>query len=258
MDNEHYEEPETQPEAERVPPGGPPAVGTAVEDHPPARHWGVLETLPIILLLLLLTGVNFGSAGHTAAPRVNIRGILLAQGLLYGLLLLYVHAIIRIKYRLRFWSGLSWRPVERGKFLFSGLGLAIAVQILRLPVENKLPIERLFESRQAAYLLAAFGVLVAPLVEEILFRGFIFGGVERSWGLAHAVWITAVLFALVHVPQLIGGIPQMFAILGVGLVLSWVRARTRSLAASYFIHLGYNSTLFALLFISTHGFRQWS
>ena len=141
--------------------------------------------------------------------------------------------------------------------MLAGVGLALFVQVLRLPSAKKLPIERLFENAEAAYLLAAFGILAAPLVEEILFRGFIFVALEGSWGVGYAVWITAVLFGLVHVPQLIGGVPQMVAILGVGLVLGWVRAATRSLAASYFIHLGYNTTLFVMLFVATRGFRQW-
>jgi hypothetical protein len=254
---EEHPEPETQPQFARLPPGGPPATAAGLADRPEAGPWGLLEALPVVLFLLLLTSLSLGTSERNVS-HIHIRTVLISQALLYLLILLYVHFVVKLRRRLPFWAALGWRWLAPGRFLLAGLGLALFVQLLRLPSAKKLPIERLFENANAAYLLAAFGILVAPLVEEILFRGFIFVAVERSWGVAHAVWITAMLFGLVHVPQLVGGIPQMVAILGVGVVLSWVRAATRSLAASYFIHLGYNTTLFGMLFIATHGFRQWS
>jgi hypothetical protein len=253
---DQHPEPETQPQLARLPPGGSPATAAGLEDRPEAGPWGLLEAFPVVVFLLLLTGLNLGASERNIS-HINIRAVLISQALLYLLIVLYVHFVVKLRRRLPFWAALGWRLLAPGRFLFAGLGLALFVQVLRLPSAKKLPIERLFENADAACLLAAFGILVAPLVEEILFRGFIFVAVERSWGVAHAVWITAVLFGLVHVPQLIGGIPQMVAILGVGLVLGWVRAATRSLAACYFIHLSYNTTLFAMLFIATRGFRNW-
>ena len=253
---EQHPEPETRPQFARLPPGGPPATAAGVENRPEASPWGLLEAFPVVVFLLLLTGLSLGASARSVS-HVNVRAVLLSQALLYLLVLLYIHFVVKLRRRLPFWAALGWRRLAPGRFLFAGLGLALFVQLLRLPSANKLPIERLFENAEAAYLLAAFGILVAPLIEEILFRGFIFVAVERSCGVGHAVWISALLFGLVHVPQLVGGIPQMVAILGVGLVLGWVRAATRSLAASYFIHLGYNTTLFGILFIATRGFRHW-
>jgi len=253
---EERHEPETQPAFDRIPPGSPPSTTTMVEDRPPVRRWSLLETLPVVVFLLLLTGLSLGSSGEPV-PHVNIRMVLVTQSLLYLFILLYIHSVLRLRHRLPFWPALNWKPVGKIRFLVAGLALAVLVQFLRLPVERKLPIEQLFENRQAAFLLAAFGILIAPLVEEIIFRGFVFGAVERAWGLRYAVWTTALLFAAVHVPQLRGGTVQMLAILGVGLVLSWARGSTGSLAASYFIHLAYNTTLFVMLFVVTHGFREF-
>lgn len=257
---DEHPEPETQPRSEQVPPGEPPATTTMLEDCPPARYWGVLETLPVVLFLLVLTGLSLVTAmrnERNVSPG-NVVPALIMQAVLYVLILLYVNFVVKVWHRLPFWTALGWNWIPPGRYVFAGIGLAVFVQLLHLPAGKKLPIERLFENAQAAYLLAGFGIVIAPLVEEILFRGFVFVAVERAAGIRHAVWVTAVLFAFVHVPQLMGGIPQMVAILGVGLVLGWVRGATRSLAASYFVHLSYNTTLFAMLFAATQGFQRWS
>ncbi len=252
--------PEPQPEERRVPPPPPPhSVQLETPDTPqpeaPRPGWSLWEALPVILFMLFLAAASMGGP-EPKASAVNVRAILIIQSFLYAALLLYIHYIVRIKHRLPFFVGLGWRRVSAPFFLVSGLALAFAVQLLSLPQTRQLPIERLFQTPEAALLLAIFGTAIAPLVEEVIFRGFIFGALERSSGTSAAIWLTALLFAAIHVPQLRGGTAQILAIFGVGLMLSWTRARTRSLAASYFMHLGYNGTLFVMLYVATQGFRK--
>ncbi len=255
--------PETQPAPARIPPGSPPDTAAMVEEpapHARGRAWGLLDTLPIVLFLLFLFATSMAPVPEQPAPKINVRALLAVQSIFYLLLLFYIYCVVRLKYQLPFWAGLcwtrapNWRPAN---FLLVGVALALVVQMLSLPVKTRLPIERLFDSREASYLLAGFGILVAPLVEEVIFRGFLFAAVERAWGVRLAVWSTSVLFATIHVPQLRGAGPQILAILGVGLVLSWIRGRTGSLAAAYFVHLAYNTTLFTMLYLGTQGFRQF-
>lgn len=77
-------------------------------------------------------------------------------------------------------------------------------------------------------------VIVAPIGEEILFRGFLFRGWQRSSDDAWvAIGATAVLWAIVHLqydPLVIG------EILMAGLVLGWVRWRTRSTISTILLH----------------------
>jgi uncharacterized protein len=77
-------------------------------------------------------------------------------------------------------------------------------------------------------------VIVAPIGEEILFRGFLFRGWQRSSGDAWiAIGATAVLWAIVHVqydPLVIG------EILVAGLALGWVRWRTGSTISTILLH----------------------
>ena len=254
---------EPQPAPAPIPPGDPPATAAGVADPAPAGAQpacSLLEALPVVLFLLFLAALGMLPAPEEPAPRANVLAVLLLQSFLYLLLMLYIYSVIRFKHRFPFWAGLRWpRAPGTGaaNFVLAGAGLAVLVQILSLPNETRLPIERLFHNQEAAYLLAAFGILVAPLVEEVIFRGFLFAAFERAGGLRVAIWSTSLLFAAIHVPQLRGGGLQVAAIFGIGLVLAWIRARTGSLAPPYFVHLAYNTTLFILLYFATQGFRQF-
>ncbi len=122
--------------------------------------------------------------------------------------------------------------------------------------KGELPIEELFHSRPAVILLMSFGILVAPLVEETMFRGFLYPIIARRFGVGTGVIVTGVLFGAMHAQQLWGGWGQIGLLIGVGIVLTWVRARTGTVAASYFVHLGYNSLLFLGFFAATGGLRH--
>jgi len=171
----------------------------------------------------------------------------------------FIYFLITIKYQRGFWEALQWR---RGghrprNWLAGGAALALAAQIYFFlsPTGKDLPIERLFSSPGSGYALAVFGILVAPFVEELVFRGFIYPVFEQMWGLAAAVLLTALLFAAIHASQLWGGWEEIAAIFVVGVAFSYSRGKTGSLVPSYLMHLGYNTALFASLYLSTDGFR---
>jgi len=122
--------------------------------------------------------------------------------------------------------------------------------------QNELPIEQMFRSRPTVMLLIAFGILVAPLVEETMFRGFLYPVIARRFGMAAGVVITGALFGAMHAQQLWGGWGQIVLLILVGILLTWVRARTGTVAASYLVHLGYNTLLFLGFFAATGGLRH--
>lgn len=173
--------------------------------------------------------------------------------------LLFIYAIVTVKYRRPFWEALKWRPGPHPwiVYVLGGVVLAMGAQVLfRLfPSEKRLPIEGLFYSPESAYLLAAFGICVAPFVEELVFRGFFYPVFERLWGLMAAVLLSALLFAFVHMPQLSGGWQEIGAIFVLGTVFSYFRGKTGSLRASFLMHLGYNISLFLSLYFSTDRFQ---
>lgn len=178
----------------------------------------------------------------------------------YALLLLLLYALVRGRRGLFFWSGLAMRRLpaaQVGSALVAGVLLALVIQSANLlvPPPEELPFDRLFSSRAAAWLIIAASLLVAPLVEELIFRGYIYTLLERLWGMAAAVIVSGVLFGAIHFPQLYPGYFQMGLLCVVGLVFSLARARTGTLLASILLHFGYNAALSAA-FLTSDQFRQ--
>jgi membrane protease YdiL (CAAX protease family) len=89
-------------------------------------------------------------------------------------------------------------------------------------------------------------MLVAPLMEEIIFRGFLYTALADVFSPRVAVPVVSVLFAGLHVSQLRGNWPAVFLILGVGSVLTLVRQRTDSLIPSVIMHTAYNTMIFGI------------
>jgi membrane protease YdiL (CAAX protease family) len=90
--------------------------------------------------------------------------------------------------------------------------------------------------------LAVLAILVQPFFEELLFRGWLAGGLEANWGRGPAIAVSAALFALVH-----GDPAHLLSLFALGAVLGWVYLRSRSLGASLAVHAMWNATSFCLL-----------
>lgn len=237
--------------------------------------WGFRDLVQVILFSILsmllceAAGLLFlwrwQGGGRLAKPAADlfsdVRFVLPVQLAAYLLIVAFIYFLIRGKYKKDFWEALHWRSVgPRGPlFLLAGVTLAIAALFVPLvfPADRPMPIEKLFNSPLAGYLLAMFGICVAPFVEELLFRGVLYPVLERRWGLETAVLSTAALFASIHIQQLNWAWPQVAAIFLVGVALSYARGRSGSLVPSYLMHLSYNSTLFVAIFVSSGGFRHF-
>jgi membrane protease YdiL (CAAX protease family) len=189
----------------------------------------------------------FGATMSTAKSVV----VLLSQAVLDGLAILYFYLMLQARTDAPFWPSIGWREMssDAGKirdsalqFLAGGAVLAVVVSFAGgfLNSKETLPIEQLLQARISILLFGVLGVLVAPLVEETIFRGFLYPVIARRLGVAAGIAITGALFGLMHAAQLWGGWGQIALLILVGVVLTWVRARTGTVAASYFVHLGYN------------------
>lgn len=103
-----------------------------------------------------------------------------------------------------------------------------------------LPVETGFDAadwRMWAYPLGL--VVAAPIAEEIGFRGWLFAGIGgRTRSARAAVWLTAILWALLHASQ---GWVKVLALLPTGLLLGTMRLRTGSLWPSLAGHMAMNA-----------------
>ena len=88
----------------------------------------------------------------------------------------------------------------------------------------------------AAWMLA-MAVIAAPLCEEFIFRGLIFGGMRRSMPLPLAMLLSAGLFAIVH-PAV-----SMAPVFVLGLGTAFAYHRTRTLLAPMLVHAIYNAAV---------------
>jgi membrane protease YdiL (CAAX protease family) len=172
-----------------------------------------------------------------------------------------MYYLVVVRYRLRFWAGLSWRtPTARRALQYFAAGLFLGVAVLfapnLLPSRDDFPLRKLFSSPGAAYAIALFAVLVAPLIEELIFRGVLFSFFERLVGLWFAIVATALLFAGLHVPEYWGAWNGLLLVSLAGGVFSLARGLTGSLAPSVILHLAYNASLMVSLFYSTRHFHS--
>jgi membrane protease YdiL (CAAX protease family) len=99
-------------------------------------------------------------------------------------------------------------------------------------------------------------VLLAPLVEETVFRGYLYPLFAKSLGVAPAVVITGVLFGFMHAPQLGWTLGLVTMLITVGIIFTLARARTGTVLASFLLHLGYNSMIAFSAIVSTRGFTH--
>jgi uncharacterized protein len=257
------------------------AYGTPVEviiPPPPEKRfpawsgWDVLAVLVFtgfcvllfITIAMFSTGVISGHGAMSVAELtgnpVVVRAFLGGQAAAYLVVLLCMFLLVRSRSGARFAPAIQWNwPGRAGvAFFVSGILLALAVDGLSryLPLPKSLPIEDLFNNTANAYLMAAFGLTMAPLLEELFFRGLLYPVLRRRLGIAVAVLLTAVGFAAIHSVQLGYAWAPILSIFVVGVVFTVVRQRWSSVGASFLMHCGYNFMLFSLLWFASDHFRH--
>jgi membrane protease YdiL (CAAX protease family) len=194
------------------------------------------------------------------------------QTVLNALLVAYIVIVVRRRSRQAgaagFWRAIGWRPVRvaggsvAASFLLitlAGMILAVILQLLSAlkPPEGPVPIEEFFRTRESVLILIVAAIGMAPLVEELVFRGFLYPVLARRLGVAAGVALTGALFGLMHVPQLRGAWWQIALLFAVGVVFTWVRAASGSVAAAFFLHLGYNAMQMLSVVFSSDGLRSF-
>jgi membrane protease YdiL (CAAX protease family) len=186
--------------------------------------------------------------------------LLILQTMFYTSILAYLFLLARIQHRQPFWKSLGWKKPTRRQVLaclVGGGALAVLIRVVPplLPDAEGFPLERLFTSLAASYAIGAFAIGVAPVIEELVFRGLLFAIFERTVGLRFAIVVTAVLFAGLHVPEYWHAWNHVLMILLVGVVFSLARGMSGSLTPSILLHVGYNACMMTSLFFTTQHFR---
>jgi membrane protease YdiL (CAAX protease family) len=183
---------------------------------------------------------------------------LLSEFMAYGVVAIYMILLLEVKYHKRFWSAIRWNWPGMAGFSLVGIGiLMLGLDLLGrfLPMPKTTPFDQFFERPTDAYLTAAFAVTLGPLMEELFFRGFMYPVLARRMGAFWGIILTALPFGLIHYVQYRSW-SAVFIIVLVGIVLTTVRAVTKSVSSSFLAHVGYNATLMVLAAWATDGFRH--
>ena len=190
----------------------------------------------------------------------NARVVIGAQAAAYPLVLLFIFVLVRSRTHERFGKAIHWNwpGISAPGFFVMGIVLAVVVDGLSrfLPIPKSVPMDKYFTDAASAYLMALFGITLAPLLEEIFFRGLLYPVLRRAFGLTIAVILTAAAFAAIHGTQLGYAWAPILSIFVVGVVFTGARERTNSVASSFLMHCGYNFALFGMLWLASDHFRH--
>jgi membrane protease YdiL (CAAX protease family) len=221
----------------------------------------VCGAMAAVVFLIVHPGQNPQDLAKVLAH--NTWFVLSVELVVYLLLIGFMAGLVWIRHRTSLVLAIRWNvPDHRraGYALAGGLALALFSDVAQIVfsrwIPKSLPITEFFQDRTSALLLAGFGVLIAPLVEEILFRGFLYPALSRWTGVVPAVIITSAGFALLHGAQLAYSLVPLLVIFVVGAALTITRAITKSVATSVLMHMAYNFILFLQFYIGTQGFRN--
>lgn len=237
-------------------PAGPPAGRGAGSSATPAwRLWEPLAGIGILALSQLVLGLGLGLAlRRYAAGQVVVRIELALPVVVVGSHAATWAAIAWIvrRHGLRFRMALALEAAPTAALLRPYLaGIALYFVILPLlalfpppPDETSLFTEIFRKGGPALAVLLVTAVLLAPALEEALFRGLLLPATRRGlrpWPAAVAV---TVVFTALHVTQVGEYWPALAGIFACGLALAWLKETTGSLWPSIAFHMGFNSTPF--------------
>ncbi len=262
-------------------------------EDPPARvpHLGhALLFVAITGLLLLVSQLVLLRAAHPLQNALNAgvspRLLILAEAVTYISSLVVAWFVFPLLWRRSFARGLQLNPAAASRNLYRlvplGIALSFTVQAVSslLPLPKKMPMDEFFRTPTDMWILTVFGILVAPVFEEVLFRGFLLPAfaIAYDWiclprtDAARVTWqssnalttpslvfstvLTSILFGLIHGQQTAFTWPVLVLLFCVSLVLTAVRLKLRSVAASTLVHASYNFAVFVTAFVASGGYRH--
>lgn len=209
------------------------------------------------LNLLKLFNISYGNMNQDVFTAV-LSGViyLLFLALVLGLPRLAKLWSSRISYRrlLGFTRLMQWRDI-----LFAVLGFAVYLAFavgLVLVITSLVPGFNTDQAQELGFsktltptnaiLVFLTLVVVAPVAEEVIFRGYLFGTLRRAVPVWVAALITSLVFGLIHGQWNVG--VDVFAM---SLVSCFLRYKTGSLWASILLHMAKNGLAFYALYIAT-------
>ena len=156
-----------------------------------------------------------------------------------------------------FWASLGWNWAGHSIWYWLAfsvcviLGLLLVSQLLArvLPQSEENSFTELLKSSQRVRIaIAVLATFSAPLVEEAVYRGVLYAGLRKNFGLTTTVVFVTLMFVGVHVLQYLGAWVTIAGLTLLSLALTVIRARTKSILPCVAIHT-VNNAFFSVLIL---------
>ena len=219
----------------------------------PVAHWAWPEkvfTAGLVLFFLVMAALSAGRP----EDRIDMRSLGSSLVLYAALVLLVAGFLVFRNLNIRETFGLAtrgwnWRVTAGWLVMF--LPLVYFVQSLSYAITGpdqspQAIVDFLLKSSGWQARAAVFGIAViaAPVTEELIFRGCLYGALRQSSGRIPAIVISSILFALIH-----GHLPSLPGLLVLAAGLALVYERCGSLWAPISMHASFNAlTIVAAIF----------
>ena len=236
------------------------------------KHWNLKDILKVFLfyLLMMLAGIPVFLKivkqlfGLYLVETFGQNTLLLSLSLVVNILTcLYIFYIVRTKYGLsvvslgltvRNWksdvkTGLKHYLIVLPVIIASGFIVDFVLRAFGIEPEQQGIINNILSEDSLGVLafMVFFGMLAAPIVEELLFRGFLQSAVRITCGKMQTVLISGFVFALIHWNAHV--FLQIFIL---GLLLAYLFEITGSLIAPITVHICHNTITLAFLISYKH------
>lgn len=225
--------------------------------------WTLRDMLfSILFLIAVLTGIYFGIARIVIAlkigERINSSNITnLSFSVLYGIQVILMLGVVwfyAIYWRRSRWRDLGLTYYSLIKTIWYSFLVLLLIMLINFtyvilmtkvfkiaPPTSK--IEELVSNKNVSYIMLLVVVsIIAPICEEIFFRGFLFQGFKKRWGVPAGIIISSALFSAAHLD-----LYNFLPLLAIGWVLAYLFHKTKSLLPVIFLHAIYNLLLILIL-----------
>jgi membrane protease YdiL (CAAX protease family) len=186
-------------------------------------------------------------------PAVQVEEAIPEQLIGYLFLFCALGLIFRLGYGRPFWKSLGWTSMRLPLGVIvcfgvlTGVIVVLASSLIRLP-DKANPMTELMDTRTAILLMSVFGTTVAPVCEELAFRGFLQPLLARSLGVTPGILLAAIPFGMLHYSEYGDSWRHALIISAAGAAFGAMRQFSGSTKAAALMHASYNAFFFLAIF----------
>ena len=209
--------------------------------------WG-LVAFALWIVIFLLLGLAGEYLGLGLDPSITV---------IFGTSLLLIPAWYFTIYK----YNVGWASLGLGSFKLTDVGLGCSLMTLSLlfnllyatflglfGLQMQPDIDIMFNSTTFPFILLFGGAVVAPFVEEVFFRGFVFAGLRNKWSWPKAAVISSLLFAVAHIVP-----TSILPIFILGFIFASLYQFSGSIWPAIFMHMLTNTVALSLAYAVSQG-----